>query len=106
MTRGAALASDRQAGWEGRLGSVRRKVPRGAQAAQAGDRTIRSDSGPAKKLRNAYRAKIRKAERKGDEQTLANLEGVIERIFDEVLVRSLKRLVPAEKKVRQQQASQ
>jgi len=51
----------------------------------------------AKKLRDRYRKKhaddIRKAERDGDEEKLALYEGHKQRVFDEVLVASLNRLI-------------
>ncbi len=52
----------------------------------------------SKKLRDRYARKnaseIREAERDGDEKKLAHYKGITKRIFDEVLVRALNRLIP------------
>jgi hypothetical protein len=55
----------------------------------------------SKKLRDAYRRKnaaaLRKAKEENDPRKVAEYEGIEKRIFDRVLVRDLKRLLPAEK---------
>jgi hypothetical protein len=52
----------------------------------------------SKKLRDArlrkYAPKIREAKREGDKKKLEYFEAITKRIFDEILVRSLNRLVP------------
>jgi hypothetical protein len=52
----------------------------------------------SKKLRDARMRKnapkIKEAKREGDDKKVAHYEGITKRIFDEVLVRSLKRLIP------------
>ncbi len=55
----------------------------------------------SKKLRDAYRRKnaapLRKAKEENDPRKVAEYEGIEKRIFDRVLVRDLKRLLPDEK---------
>jgi len=55
----------------------------------------------SKKLRDAYRRKnaaaLRKAKEENDSRKVAEYEGIEKRIFDRVLVRDLKRLLPDEK---------
>ncbi len=55
----------------------------------------------SKKLRDAYRrkneAKLREAKKEGDPRKIAEYEGIEKRIFDNVLVRELNKLVQVEK---------